>query len=191
MIARGVLHDTSLHDQTFVVVDIGGGSTEFIFCSRGKVLKALSEPLGVNQILQRCPDKRDLQPFFEPLLREVLASASCWPSDQRSEAFVVGTSGTMRSLWRLINGVEEGPAGSSSFELQQLEQLIERLWPLDLDELKQLPGLEPQRADLILGGAMLVRQVLRLLKCQRVQVHGASLRDGVWHELGEASPEAP
>ena len=189
MIARGVLHDTSLQNKTFVVADIGGGSTEFIFCSRAKTLKAFSEPLGVNQILQRCPEKQDLHNFFDPLLRDVLAGASCWPSDTRGEAFVVGTSGTMRSLWRLINGVEEGPVNStdSSFDALQLDRLIERLWPLGLDELKQLPGLEPQRADLILGGAVLVQRVLKLLECQRVQVHSASLRDGVWHELGDVA----
>src|SRR5439155_5326614 len=72
-----------------------------------------------------------------------------------------------------VNGYE--------LELKRLEALIERLADLPVDErARRVPGLPADRADIILAGALVVREALRRAKAVSLVVSGHGLREGLF-----------
>jgi exopolyphosphatase/guanosine-5'-triphosphate,3'-diphosphate pyrophosphatase len=63
-----------------------------------------------------------------------------------------------------------------------VEQLCDELRRLPARERAELPGLNDERADIILAGALVLRQVLRLSKAECLQVSGQGLREGLFYE---------
>ena len=77
-------------------------------------------------------------------------------------------------------------------ELKRLEALIEQLADLPLTErARRVPGLQPERADIILAGALVVRQALRRAEASAVVVSGHGLREGLFFQEFLRTSEPP
>ncbi|MBI3360173.1 MAG: hypothetical protein HY023_03580 [Chloroflexi bacterium] len=99
---------------------------------------------------------------------------------------IVGVGGTIRALARIdiearayplkqINGYE--------LELARVEQLIRRLREIPVkDRVGKVPGLVPERADIILAGAMVVAGALRRAEADRIVVCSSGVRDGLFYQ---------
>jgi exopolyphosphatase/guanosine-5'-triphosphate,3'-diphosphate pyrophosphatase len=186
---RGVATGRRLGDGT-LVLDVGGGSTELITtASRTSVdvgsvrlteRHLHSDPPTRNELEAAARDVRELLPDLEP-------------------TGAVGVAGTITTLAALeLGGYDRERVHGYRLTREAVERQLERLASLPLSERRELPGLEPERAPVILGGAVVVREVLDrygldgLEVSERDLLHGAALEAAQLPEPveGDAPPGA-
>jgi exopolyphosphatase/guanosine-5'-triphosphate,3'-diphosphate pyrophosphatase len=186
---RGVSNGRILGDET-VVLDVGGGSTELI-TARDRV----SLDLGCVRLTER--HLRSDPPAREELEDAARAVRKALPDWRPRDA--IGVAGTVTSLAALELG-EYDPERIHGYRLsrESVERQLERLASLPLGERRELPGLEPERAPVIVAGALIVREVLDrygldgLEASERDLLHGAALAAAELPESqeGDAPPGA-
>ncbi len=164
---RGVTAGRSLEPGA-LVVDIGGGSTELILADRHASLD-----IGCVRMTER---------FGEDIEAIGAYVRSITPELDVREA--VGVAGTITSLAALDLGlVEYDPERVHGHVLTSdvIDEQLARLASLPLQERRRLPGLEPERAPVIVAGAAILRELLRRYGLDRVEasehdlLHGTAL----------------
>jgi len=172
-----------------LVIDIGGGSTEFIYGNpAGHVDFRHSFDVGSVRLTERLiradPPTAEERGRVEQLLRETFSSLP--PPPPASE--LVGVAGTVTTLYALHHRIEPYDAErvhGGTLTLAQLEQLVDQLWRLPLEQRRTLPGLQPKRADVIPAGALILLQALRALGLEQCRVSDRGLRWGLLaHRFG-------
>ena len=108
---------------------------------------------------------------------------------------LVGIGGTVRNLAAAAQraaGLPTNGVQGTVIGVDALEELTERLAALPAAERADVPGIKPARADLILGGAVVVREALRAAGAEAIETTEAGLREGVFFErlLADGSDEA-
>ena len=96
---------------------------------------------------------------------------------------VAGTLTTLAALDQALVTYEAERVHGSRLTLAALDGLVERLASLPLAERQALPGLEPRRADVIVAGAVLAREILRWAGASETLVSDRGVRWGLLEEL--------
>ena len=189
LIHLGVLQSAPVFDRRHVVFDIGGGSTEFVVGQGSKPLLLRSLKLGAIRLTDRFFPGGVIEPnaiddcaiFVDSYLVGLDTEIGALGFD-----VAVGSSGTIITLARMCaarRGDRQHRTGNLSFTVDELEELIDELErrPTAGDR-RGMPGLEDRRADIIVGGAVLMRQIARHLHLDSVQVSEHALREGIVFE---------
>ena len=156
-----------------VVVDIGGGSTEVVSAGGGKSFEIGSVRLTDQHLADRPVPDQTLADA-RATVSEVLAPVE--PTSRR----VVGVAGTWTTLSAIEHGVYDPDlVHHSRLSAPMLGRWIDRLATLSVEETARLPGIEPRRAPVILGGAIVAEQVLGALGAQECLVSERDLLDGI------------
>jgi exopolyphosphatase/guanosine-5'-triphosphate,3'-diphosphate pyrophosphatase len=186
---RGVANGQPLDEGT-LVLDIGGGSTELITAAACASLDIGSVRL-TERFLQSDPPTREELDACAAAVREALPDLeplSC-----------IGVAGTVTTIAALELGhYDADRIHGRHLSREEVETQLDRLASLPLAERRQLPGLEPERAPVIVGGAIIVDEVLRryelagLKVSERDLLHGAALEAAKLPEPeeGDAPPGA-
>ncbi len=144
-----------------LLLDVGGGSTELV---AGESRTSLD--IGSVRVTER--HLHSDPPTGEELAAAAAAVASLLPPlDVRSAVGVAGTVGQLAVL-----------LGEGTMRLGQIEELLDRLAAMTLAERRALPGLDPARAPVIVGGALIVREVLRRYGLDEIEFSVRDLLDG-------------
>jgi exopolyphosphatase / guanosine-5'-triphosphate,3'-diphosphate pyrophosphatase len=168
--------------RTLVAIDIGGGSTEFIFGEGPTVNFHTSINVGSVRLTERCihsdpPAAEDLARVSAELGRALLTVPRPGPA-----ALVVGVAGTVTSLYAVTHGIEPYDAARvhrSWLTRDEVAGTRARLAALPLAERRRLPGLQPERADVIVAGALVLERALEHLGAAGCRVSDRGLRWGV------------
>jgi len=159
---------------TTLVVDPGGGSTEFVVGEAGRVTSRTSVDVGSVRLTERFGEDVDAAADH---VRSVVPSLP--PVDR-----AIGVAGTVTTLAALDLGLQEAEGlGTHGYRLtlEAVRSQRERLAAMTLGERRRLPGLHPERAPVIVAGAVLVEQILEVLGLETLEVserdilHGAAL----------------
>jgi exopolyphosphatase/guanosine-5'-triphosphate,3'-diphosphate pyrophosphatase len=186
---RGVATGRRLGDGT-LVLDVGGGSTELITTASRTSVDVGSVRLTERHLPSDPPTQEELEAAASDV-RDVL------PDLEPTGA--VGVAGTITTLAALeLGGYDQERVHGYRLTRDAVERQLERLASLPLSERRELPGLEPERAPVILGGAVVVREVLDrygldgLEVSERDLLHGAALEAAQLPEPveGDAPPGA-
>lgn len=190
LIHLGVLQSLSLYDTPLLLCDIGGGSTELLIGHRGETLSARSFKLGAIRITRRFfADGVTSKRTIERARKFVRATIAPFARDVAAHPFevAVGCSGTIETLaaMALANG---GTAVASlngvSFTRSQLGEVIGRLAAAETPAARaELPGMDRSRADIIVGGAIILEQVMAGLGIESMTISDYALREGVLFDL--------
>jgi len=183
--ALGVLNSLPLRDG--LVVDIGGGSAQISMVRGRGLLRSVSVRAGAVRLTERFlgsdpaakSEIKALEDHVDALLRP-LDWFRLGPSMQ-----LVGLGGTIRSLANIDGKLRAYPLDQlHAYELRRdrLERICDELRRLPARERTELPGLNDERADIILAGALVLRQIMRISKADCLQVSGQGLREGVFYE---------
>src|SRR6266545_1247995 len=175
---------------SLLLVDIGGGSTEFVLAEAGRATEAVSLGLGVVALAERHMDAGPVDPdrylAMDAVIREALA-AGLEADFVRSRApALVGSAGTMTTLAALDLGLHAYDAGrvhGHRLTRQAVEALLRRLCGLSVAERAALPCLEPGRADLIVPGTAICLAVFERLGFDALVVSDRGLREGILCEI--------
>ncbi|MGH8763744.1 MAG: exopolyphosphatase [Nitrosospira sp.] len=186
LIYLGVAHDLPASRDNRLVMDIGGGSTEFIIGSRLKPTKLESLYMGcVSYSLRFFPDgkisKGAMRRAELAAGSEVQAIAAEFSSVHWEEAF--GSSGTARALGEIIKLNNLDDSGNGDITLEGLENFRDCL--LKAGDIKKLEvaGLRADRAPVIPGGFAIMSAAFSELRIRRMSQAMGALRQGVLYDL--------
>lgn len=172
-----------------VVVDVGGGSTELIQGepSGNRIASRRSVNIGAVKLTERFlkGDPPAVQELAAANRAVAQAFAAQPTDDEPSTAHAVGVGGTLTNLAAIdLGGRPTTPEGVHGHALRadRLDKIIETLSGATVEERKRIPGLDPARADIILGGAILLAQALAHLRADSLDVSTRGLRWGVLYD---------
>jgi exopolyphosphatase/guanosine-5'-triphosphate,3'-diphosphate pyrophosphatase len=186
------VNTTTLSDG--VVLDLGGGSLQLVHVGDRQVLARSSWQLGTvrttERFFARGAGAKQQAALRDHVLGELARSA--WLKD--AAATVVGMGGTVRNLASAAATVpERAGIGVHGFVLRReaLEELIGRLARASETERAQIPGIKPERAGIILAGAVVIAAVLDAVGAPSLEVTEAGLREGVFFSTHLAPRDPP
>ncbi len=161
-----------------VVIDIGGGSTEFTWPSGEKNSETLvshSIPLGAVRLTE--------QPLLPPGILAGLKPA-LEPLQAAKPAFLIGVGGTITTLASVDQKLPVyDPERVHGYRLSRgaVERILFFLSAQTNDQRKQVAGLQPERADIIVAGTTILWTILDYLDAEQIIVSEADILDGIIH----------
>jgi exopolyphosphatase/guanosine-5'-triphosphate,3'-diphosphate pyrophosphatase len=187
LIYLGVLQAVPVFERQILLCDIGGGSTELLVGLRGQMLVARSVKLGAIRLTERFFRGRVLHPgSLDACRRHVRSTLAPVIREVRrlGVEMAVGSSGTIAALAEMaaVRATGSRPRSIRSLVLTRpaLDAVVADLaGAATAEERASLPGLDPARADIILGGAVILEQVMHELQLDELVVSDFALREGV------------
>ncbi|HZB27369.1 MAG TPA: Ppx/GppA family phosphatase, partial [Gemmatimonadales bacterium] len=166
------------------VVDIGGGSVEVILSAGTAIDHIYSLPLGAVRVTERLVRSDPLKAKHWKQMKEEIDGAfrSAMRQPAHRAEIMIGSGGTFTSLAHMSKWQREGRHGSvQGYVLTPSEiiHLLGRLRETPLEARRQIPGLSPDRADIIVGGASVIARLVRWLDTQQIMVNERGIRDGL------------
>ncbi|MDD4359129.1 MAG: Ppx/GppA phosphatase family protein [Syntrophaceticus sp.] len=164
-------------EGTGVVVDIGGGSTEFTFSIRDEGLNCYSIPLGAVRLTEEPCLLSEILDIAKEILNR-LKKLSC-PA-------LIGVGGTITSLATVDQALEvyEAERVQGYFLTRNaVERIMFSLAAKNNEERKSVPGLQPERADIIIAGTTILWSILTYLGASGITVSDADLLHGIILEM--------
>lgn len=173
--------------ESALFIDIGGGSTEVVIGTRTQYLFLESLKLGAIRLTNLffpdgcqepvSPDRIDqIRTYIrDTAIRVIQASAG----DPIST--VIGSSGTIENLAEMVmrSGQERVVSGMVTVNTQDLERLVRELYRIPLNKRRSFPGMNPDRADIIIGGGLIITTLLQDLGLPSLTVSSRGLQDGL------------
>jgi exopolyphosphatase/guanosine-5'-triphosphate,3'-diphosphate pyrophosphatase len=175
------VNSTTLRDG--VALDLGGGSMQLTRVEGRQAIDMRSWPLGAVRMTERFLARERVKPKHLKALRthvaEQLADAP-WLDEGGA---LTGIGGTVRNLAAAAELHQELPSFSvQGFPLRKdvLDDLVDELADMTPAERAKVPGIKPERGDLILAGALVVQSVMEAGGFDCMEVTEAGLREGVF-----------
>jgi exopolyphosphatase/guanosine-5'-triphosphate,3'-diphosphate pyrophosphatase len=179
----------SLAGQELLVVDVGGGSTEFIRGNQAGVIHALSIDLGsvrlTEQFLHSDPVlAEECATMAGAIERELAALPNSWLTADFPLTLVgiAGTFTTLSAVEKKLLRYVHGEVHGSGLRLGEVQRQLARFQSQTIAERKLIPGLEPERADVILAGAYLIERIMSRFGAEQVIVSDQGVRYGLLYE---------
>jgi exopolyphosphatase/guanosine-5'-triphosphate,3'-diphosphate pyrophosphatase len=191
---HGVTSDPELARQPLLLLDVGGGSTQFILGQGAHKHFRQSFPLGAVRLLEKIPHsdppthhelaacRKWLKDFLETEVRPKLEPA--FHRETKSNAatgpiLLVGTGGTTSILARMearLDQFDRARIEAARLSLDQVKARMKHLWNLPLEERKTIIGLPKKRADVILTGVAIYESVMEQFGFNELRVSTRGLR---------------
>jgi exopolyphosphatase/guanosine-5'-triphosphate,3'-diphosphate pyrophosphatase len=175
--------------ERILVIDVGGGSAEFIVSDRGELQEGISRPLGAVRLTEvflksdppseteRLRMERFIDEKFEPAVRKI---------GSRQFRRVIATSATAAAIVAAIHRVprsEREAADRLRARLVQVRRLYRELSSRDVAARRRVPGIGPKRAEIVVAGTAVFVRVLEALHCDSLYYSVAGVRDGIIADL--------
>jgi exopolyphosphatase/guanosine-5'-triphosphate,3'-diphosphate pyrophosphatase len=184
----GAMSGRAAPSEPTVVIDIGGGSTEFIVGRGREAGFHVSLPVGVVRMSERHihadpPASHELQ----DLAREVRATLlEGLPAAERAPVglgiAVAGTATSAAAIDQALDPYDPARVHGYTLELATVELLLARLADMDEEERRRVVGLHPDRAPTIVAGMIVLSEAMRAFELEQVEVsehdilYGGALR---------------
>lgn len=188
LIYKGVKQTIDFGKDPLLILDIGGGSNEFIICNATEILWKRSFDLGIARLLEMFHPS-------DPISSEELARVNAYFEKELQPLFVAaetynlthlaGASGTFDTLLSMISEDHQStpPSPSHAIPLEQFYKLYEKLLPSNHQERLQMPGLDRMRIEMIVLAIHFVKFVIERLGIKQLSQSAFSLKEGVVFEL--------
>jgi exopolyphosphatase/guanosine-5'-triphosphate,3'-diphosphate pyrophosphatase len=189
----------NLEGKAVAVADIGGGSLEVVLSAGSIVDQVHSLPLGAVRLTERYVKSDPLRNRHWKGLRRAIDGALARQIGRPpfTVEVMVGSGGTFSALGAVLRVEREGQEGNPhgyAITRAEVERLLAWLLEIPEAERRDIPGIPPQRADIIVAGVAVVARLARHLGCRQILVNDGGVRDGLLlsmiSELGIAAPAA-
>lgn len=187
LIYLGALHALPIVAMQTLVIDIGGGSTETIIGKDGVIQYVKSEKLGAIRMTKRFfPDEKTTQSQIDECREFILGEWSTILNKLKKIGFecCVGTSGTITNLAamavmaskQVVPDILNGITVPTAEILEIIKQILKCKTTA---ERAAIPGMDPSRADIIVGGALIIEQAIISLGIEKITISSYALREGI------------
>jgi exopolyphosphatase / guanosine-5'-triphosphate,3'-diphosphate pyrophosphatase len=189
LIYLGVLQALSVFNDKILLIDIGGGSTEFLLGEKGNVLYANSIKIGAVRLTEKYfSDGKFKKENIENARMFVKSIINSVVRDLKGQDYknVIGTSGTATNIGMIINAEENDDADEQfnynnySINREPFFKVVKKITKCEkLSEIKEIKGLDPDRQDIITSGAVILEQIFLELCIKELTISNYSLREGI------------
>jgi exopolyphosphatase/guanosine-5'-triphosphate,3'-diphosphate pyrophosphatase len=187
LVHLAVSHAMDLDGKRALLVDIGGGSVEVTLCKGGEILSTDSYDMGTVRVLEKLGHRNGDPIPFERLAQEYADAAKRHIDRDTGGAKVdvfVGTGGNVEEMGKLRQRLFRRPS-DQAITLAELDALTERLKGLTLEERVRQLNLRPDRADVLLPAAIVIRLFAHQAGVKKVFIPKVGLKDGVLQDMAQ------
>lgn len=179
----------SLLDRELLVIDIGGGSTEFICGNHAGVARALSIDIGSVRLTERYLHCDPVKPQEVAAMMaaidgalEDLPKSFAPPEAGVTLVGIAGTFTTLAAIDKKLARYSHNEVHGGSLALAEVKRQIGMFKERTVAQRRQIVGLEPKRADVIFAGACLIERIMTFFHADTVVVSDQGVRYGLLHE---------
>ena len=168
----------------YALVDIGGGSVEVVTALGNHVEEIYSLDLGAVVLTENFIDKDPIgRGDYQRLRKHVHKTLKgAFPAEELSVQCLLGSGGTMTAIAAIVMAMrKEGYGSIHGYEVLRSEvvHLLQMLLRKDLKERSSIPGLNPDRADIIVAGVIVVDELMDLFKVNLLRINERGIREGL------------
>lgn len=186
LIGHAVQHGMALSSEPILIMDIGGGSTEFIIANKDELFFLDSRKIGVSRMaaefITSDPVTEEeiniLESHFKAVLVEMNIDSGKYPLET-----IIGSSGTMQNIAAIIAGRKEISTEVTLNEFEYTRKDFQEFYHdfirLNRRQRLDVPGLDKKRVDFIVPGIILVNCVLEYYDIQQIKTSIQALREGI------------
>ncbi len=184
-IQKGVMAAIQIDSKPTLIMDIGGGSVEFIICNKNEIFWLESFEIGAQRLLDKfhkhdpigVEDINDLNAYLEEQLASLTQQLANWePHD------LIGSSGTFDTLVDMTfekNSKEKPEDIAYLLSLEDFHLLYDEIIHKNRAERLAMPGMLEMRVDMIVVAVCLIKFILRNNDFNAIQVSTYALKEGV------------
>lgn len=183
----GVISDYQI-EENFLVCDVGGGSTEFVFGRNKNMMTRTSLNIGSRRMTREFfhsdPVKAGEISAMKTFISNVLKNE---PSNSPPLSVCVcvgGTAATLAMMDKKIDLLHPERAHQSELSFSALTQIIMELEKKTIKERQSIKGLNPERASVILAGALIIECIMEFYSLTKISVSLRDLLFGILMENG-------
>ncbi len=186
----GINYAMNLGIEKSLIMDIGGGSVEFIIGNKDRIFWKESVEIGGQRLLEEFHKHDPITPDEIEALDEYLASKlkSLFTAlNQHNPITLIGASGTFDTLsdiYCLKNGItKDAYAPETPLTIDSIYKLYHEFIAKNRAQRMAIPGMIEMRVDMIVVACCLIRYILERYTFRRVRVSGYSLKEGAFNYL--------
>lgn len=186
----GVLSGIDFTDQPYIIVDIGGGSTEIVLADNQQPRFLSSTKVGAvrlaNQFVKSDPISKTELASLHAYVKGMLERSTdeIWDKLELNEhPRLIGTSGTIETLAEIDAKDKYGtvPDPLNGYELKRddLKSIVDKLASMSYKERLDVSGVSDRRAEIIVPGAVILLETMKMLKIESITICERALREGM------------
>ncbi len=185
-----MLSGVDFGDRPHIMIDIGGGSTELILADNKEPRFLSSTKVGAVRLTQDFVttdpiSKRELlalQAYVRGMLER--STDEIWARLQLNEnPRMIGTSGTIETLAAIDAMAKQGavpnPLNGYTLSRDAVENIVNKLAGMSYEERFNVPGINDRRAEIIVPGAVVLLEAMKMLKLETITICERALREGI------------
>ncbi|MGE3611306.1 MAG: exopolyphosphatase [Bacteriovoracaceae bacterium] len=185
LILSAVENQITLRKKTAVLMDIGGGSTEFTIIQNNRILGSKSFNVGTVRLLEY-KSESDLNHHINNELEKILDFIQLH-LEKRPDLFI-GTGGNLRRIGKIRKSVL-GKSSSEFASLQEIGQMEKSILRMSyIDRIRKLE-LDQNRADVILPAIILTHDLMKSLKMKKIILPKVGLKEGILLSMTPTGPK--
>ncbi len=171
-----------------VIIDTGGASAEIVLVQNGKVSNLISIPIGSVTLSSKFDLADDIAAteVFKAMIFINKIFQSVWWLRNGLNLPIIGLGGSNRTLAkinrRFNNLLDTNDIHGYQLWDDAINETFERIIGMNLDERKKVPGINKERADIIVGGLIPVILLMNYLDSDRIMFSTSGLREGILFE---------
>ncbi|OGU13401.1 MAG: exopolyphosphatase [Geobacteraceae bacterium GWC2_53_11] len=184
LVARSVRHNFDMSGKRYMIIDIGGGSVEIMSAVANHVESCFSLELGAVRMTDKFISSDPVKETeLDKLKRHVRSELKAAFGDNRpSVQTFIGSGGTITTLASMVMSMrKQAYSTSHGYEVLRSEvvHLLAMLVRKDIKALRSVPGLNPDRADIIIAGLVVIDELMRYFGANMMLVNERGIREGL------------
>ena len=182
LIHQGVKQCIDFDYQTGLIIDIGGGSIEFIIADQLDIKWLQSYEIGGQRLIDEfhksdpiTPNEIDsLQNFLNKVLSEVYDQCKTYNTQ-----YLIGSSGSFDTFWDIHNNGCTLPHTPPKLTRHEFNRIYDMMITKNKAERLEIPGMVSMRVDMIVGAAIVTKCVIEACNFDLIKVSPYALKEGV------------
>lgn len=187
LIYLGAIQSLPIYNKRILLIDIGGGSTEFVIGYHGNIIYANSIKIGAVRLTEKFFRKKPSYKIIDQArlyIKGMISNVTRFLVNQKVD-MVVGTSGTIMAIANIIflNKNKTTPELSNLNGYIIKKEAINKITSLiinsKMSRLKQIKGIQKERLDIMKAGALIFGTIVKEFGLDKVTISSYALREGI------------
>lgn len=170
-------------DETALIIDIGGGSIEFIIADQEKVRWLRSYEIGGQRLIDKfhksdpisSSEKQNLTTFLKKTLSDVFSEVK-----KHNAKYLIGSSGSFDTFWDIFQNKEKDEERPKAFlSRDEFNTINQELIKKNKKDRLAIPGMIPMRVDMIVSASIVTDIIMKQCQFELIKVSSYALKEGI------------
>lgn len=193
LIYKGVRRALEIGESPALIVDIGGGSVEFILATSSESLWKQSFEIGAQRLLDKFHQKDPIPPEQLEALYDFLEASTSPLQEVMAKHKVetlIGSSGTFETLSAMYcakHGLDEPEGTSLPLPKDEFISLFQSFIKSNREQRLQIPGMLPMRVDMIVVASSIINYLIKRYNLSWIRVSSYAMKEGIFFEQSNSN----